>query len=300
MNKKISVTLLAAGLLAGGCIFAPVEKASSGDELLSIRFGTSFGECLGYCVNTLMIDEQNMTLSREGWVQGGSLPGLRFEAGPDSKRWSMLRTAWSANAESFSELDSIIGCPDCADGGAEWIEVRTASGRKKVTYEYATDLQGIGELQRSLRGLMAQMQAQVEGTPGSLQFSDDAPGSILLDPIVLRAGRVQNDSLILDVAYGGGCKQHQFDLVMAPAAFLESYPVQANLYLRHDARGDLCKALIHETITFDLSALKHRYVQAYGTTGSTASESIILNIHTPKSDGLLARLQLTYVLYFEG
>ena len=33
-------------------------------------------------------------------------------------------------------MDEIIGCPDCADGGAEWIEITSGETSHKVTFEY--------------------------------------------------------------------------------------------------------------------------------------------------------------------
>ena len=36
----------------------------------------------------------------------------------------------------FRNLEEVIGCPDCADGGAEWIEITTKDLNHKVTFEY--------------------------------------------------------------------------------------------------------------------------------------------------------------------
>ncbi|CAF4619589.1 unnamed protein product, partial [Rotaria socialis] len=35
-------------------------------------------------------------------------------------------------------LDDCIGWPDCAGGGAEWIEVNWSTKSKLVTFEYGT------------------------------------------------------------------------------------------------------------------------------------------------------------------
>jgi hypothetical protein len=41
------------------------------------------------------------------------------------------------NINDFFDLPTTIGCPDCADGGAEWIEIELVDGGKhKVTFEY--------------------------------------------------------------------------------------------------------------------------------------------------------------------
>ena len=37
--------------------------------------------------------------------------------------------------ELFKKLNEIVGCPDCADGGAEWIEIIKGDSKHKVTFE---------------------------------------------------------------------------------------------------------------------------------------------------------------------
>jgi hypothetical protein len=53
---------------------------------------------------------------------------------------------------AFRELEGVHGCPDCADGGAEWIQVETADPMR-VTFEYGVDLDGIEDLQAEIREL---------------------------------------------------------------------------------------------------------------------------------------------------
>lgn len=64
-------------------------------------------------------------------------PSLIAECPPTgglSAKWSDLVSA--INIEAFFAWEEVIGCPDCADGGAEWIEITTSTGTHKVTYEY--------------------------------------------------------------------------------------------------------------------------------------------------------------------
>jgi hypothetical protein len=51
-----------------------------------------------------------------------------------AEKWADLVSA--IDLEAFENLDEVIGCPDCTDGGAEWLEIVTLKGRHKVTYEY--------------------------------------------------------------------------------------------------------------------------------------------------------------------
>lgn len=60
----------------------------------------------------------------------------------------------------FSTLFSLaerIGCPDCADRGAEWVEVETANGRRRGTYEFGKPPREVAELARMLQSLRDDM-----------------------------------------------------------------------------------------------------------------------------------------------
>jgi len=77
------------------------------------------------------------------------------------------------------------------------------------------------------------------------QVSSGAP-----DPFDLLGARIEGDSMMLDVRYGGGCKEHVFALDAGP--MLKSLPPKQLLSISHDANGDNCRALITKTIAFDL------------------------------------------------
>jgi hypothetical protein len=93
------------------------------------------------------------------------------------------------------------------------------------------------------------------------------------DPVTIRSAEVKGDSLELTVSFGGGCRDHAF-VLLADAAWMESYPVQVGVRLAHDARGDSCKALLSRVLRFDLSPLKAAYAASY----QAASGIIRLNV----------------------
>ena len=84
---------------------------------------------------------------------------------------------------------------------------------------------------------------------------------------------ITEDILTIEVSYGGGCVEHEFQLLISKC-FLESDPVQAQMILLHDAKGDMCETLITRELEFDLSGLKEIYQDAYATNSGT----IVLNI----------------------
>ncbi len=107
----------------------------------------------------------------------------------------------------------------------------------------------------------------------------DCVGSLHLftDAASIKEVSIVNDSLKLKVVYGGGCEKHDF-VLYGCKTFMESNPIQAAIYLSHDAHGDLCKALITETLAFDLALLKELGKQTYQDL-----HQIILQIREPKA-----------------
>jgi hypothetical protein len=83
---------------------------------------------------------------------------------------------------------------------------------------------------------------------------------------------IDGDIMRIKVAYSGGMKEHDFNLI--GGAFMESYPVQIIVVLSHDANGDVGEKLITENLTFDLSPLKQTYQQSY----PEMSKKIVIHI----------------------
>lgn len=80
---------------------------------------------------------------------------------------------------------------------------------------------------------------------------------------VLNSATITGDTLAISASYSGGCKTHEFTLVIA-ASFGESSPVRLPAVLRHDANGDACEAWPTESYTFDLALVRTRYRGVYG------------------------------------
>ncbi len=65
---------------------------------------------------------------------------------------------------------------------------------------------------------------------------------------------VRGDLLHVFVSYGGGCKEHDFQLYSTTGIYL-SLPPQGDVYLGHDGHGDMCEAYLSEELIFDLTPL---------------------------------------------
>ncbi|MGD9329244.1 MAG: hypothetical protein PVH48_09785, partial [Cyclobacteriaceae bacterium] len=75
---------------------------------------------------------------------------------------------------------------------------------------------------------------------------------------------IQNDSLMIEVQYGGGCGPTDFELI-TDGLFMESNPVKLNVILAFDDE-DPCEMAVKKNLCFDLSNLAAYYNDSYQTT----------------------------------
>ncbi len=141
-NLRYAVLLLTGALY--GCSNPSAEPLCGSDTLyplnansiVRIQYGTSFGFCVGYCRKWIEAAEGGVSYTKTGWQ--GEVPVSCTAPFPCTvwvAKWSNLTSA--IDIDAFFALDEVIGCPDCTDGGAEWVEIETSRGRRhKVTFGY--------------------------------------------------------------------------------------------------------------------------------------------------------------------
>ena len=100
----------------------------------------------------------------------------------------------------------------------------------------------------------------------------DGSPDVPRDHFMLQQARMEGDTLILDIRFGGGCTTHEF-LLVGNNVRLKSDPPQTNVVLAHDANGDACEALLSRSLRADVSPLR----DAYRRNGSQHG-TIILNV----------------------
>ncbi|MEM1125014.1 MAG: hypothetical protein AAGI71_00060 [Bacteroidota bacterium] len=82
-------------------------------------------------------------------------------------------------------------------------------------------------------------------------------GTLVGDAYWIEEAGIEGDSLRLRVSHSGGCRTHTFALYSTGPVYF-SDPPQADVFLAHDADGDLCEALIGEDLAFDLTPLRNQ------------------------------------------
>lgn len=123
--------LILVALLTVLFTFSACEKTKF-DDLTVISYGSSFGMCVGFCTNEVTITDLKMTYSK-----------TQRSPKPDEKKCTKSITAEEVgtiknllNSEKIAALPKVIGCPDCADGGAEWVAINADGKNYKITFEY--------------------------------------------------------------------------------------------------------------------------------------------------------------------
>lgn len=149
--KKLSLGYLFLLLCAFTCK-TETEVAPTASNF-RIKGGTSFGMCIGYCLTEFEVSSQKVAMLRKGWGRGGgnNLPDKTCERTIGSSDWTALANAVATSERAFQQLPERVGCPDCADGGSEWIEIIKNDEVKRVTFEFGKTVPEISNLIAEMR-----------------------------------------------------------------------------------------------------------------------------------------------------
>lgn len=148
----LRLATLALALLLAACDDIPLDP----DSVRSIESTTSFGFCLGYCRTTLTITSREAVLLEESTRE--PLPARRTTAPVTAEEWQRLVDA--IDPEAFEGLPAVVGCPDCADGGAESLEVIGDGLRERVEFEFGANLPELQPLLDRVRAVRQRVDAQ--------------------------------------------------------------------------------------------------------------------------------------------
>ena len=118
---------------------------------------TSFGMCMGYCKTRLEISHGQAVLVREAGGRRGAqpLPEQRITAALAAGEWQEIaRLAAEAKIDGLPE---VIGCPDCADGGAESLSIVGPGRNKTISFEHGAKIQDSQPLLDRVRAIRTRM-----------------------------------------------------------------------------------------------------------------------------------------------
>jgi len=146
--------LIVAALVALTVAACSNEAAARVRQVVST---TSFGMCVGYCTTRLEISEGQAVLIRSARSGRGASdkPDQRFTATLEPGEWQEI--ARLAENTKLDGLPETIGCPDCADGGAESLTIVGSTGSKQITFEHGATIEQAQPLLDRVRALRAKL-----------------------------------------------------------------------------------------------------------------------------------------------
>lgn len=116
--------------------------------------GWSFGFCLGYCMADLVIAGDELT------VTGGD----REAAAPLYVNRGTLTAEGRARLDAALAaldgvvLDPVYGCPDCADGGAAYLDIARGGSVERVSMEFDSPPEVLAELYATSMSLVGALE----------------------------------------------------------------------------------------------------------------------------------------------
>lgn len=150
---RFTVLLPIAALALASCASPAAAPSANVTRVVST---TSFGMCVGYCTTRLEISEGRAVLVREArGGRGAPDPAARpqrFTKTLSVAEWQEIQRL--AAATNLTAVPDTVGCPDCADGGAEGLTIESSGGAESVSLEYRAALpqaQGLLQRVRALR-----------------------------------------------------------------------------------------------------------------------------------------------------
>ncbi|UBM59711.1 hypothetical protein LAG90_03485 [Marinilongibacter aquaticus] len=142
--RKIGFVLAFFSTIFLACTSSPVEA----DGGLKVVSGSSFGFCLGYCMQEMRLTDASQNIEMEFFnVRDAKSKSYTDQLNKDD--WEEILA--EVDLDTFFKLNSVYGCPDCADGGAEYIEISSGVKNHRVTFEYGHEVEGIEKLITLLR-----------------------------------------------------------------------------------------------------------------------------------------------------
>lgn len=153
---KATIKYFLISIILAGCTVSTNDENLKSVEAIS--YGTSFGECLGYCIHEMTIEPNEIGIVKKGWDMEGALPEKNITVNFTQAEFDSLFN--SLDFSKFQLLDTIIGCPDCADGGAEWVEVISNAEKHKVVFEYYNEPEEIKQFVKSVRNYFDSVKTQ--------------------------------------------------------------------------------------------------------------------------------------------
>ncbi len=129
-----------------------INEVSKLEDTVQIEYLASFGMCLGRCVRQAKFTSSGIDYVERPWREVDSLPPLHTTLPlSENDRNELIELL---DLTTFMKTDSVIGCPDCRDEGAETFRITSNHRTHHVKISYFKPLPGNEEFANRIRGLI--------------------------------------------------------------------------------------------------------------------------------------------------
>ncbi|MFB6340567.1 hypothetical protein ACE1ET_02540 [Saccharicrinis sp. FJH62] len=125
-----------------------LQTAKRAQQDMKVTYGTSFGECIGYCSETMTLSRGQLDFLYES-LNTDTLPDIDCSMNFPVDSTNMVLDFVSKPL--FYYMESVYGCPDCNDGGEEWVSIEDEYYYKKIRFEYMNEPEELTKLVTILR-----------------------------------------------------------------------------------------------------------------------------------------------------
>lgn len=148
-NPRRCIFAVLATVVLSGCLLVGPDRDR---RIVAVHAGASFGECLGYCRTELRVAADSSVFEADGWSLTESLPTRYDSSATAASFWAHVASL--AARVPIEAMQEVYGCPDCVDGGAEWVELRYSDETaRRVTFEYGDPPMTLVPLADTLRAV---------------------------------------------------------------------------------------------------------------------------------------------------
>lgn len=268
VHCAVGCFVLGAGALLAACDGDPAAPVAE-DVLILVQVTGGFGGVnYAYVVDGADLEAREISNCWDGCDPGDGEVAAQLTTAQVQSIARMFRVTFAYDGEDFGH--------ECCD--AHYYIITYREGERTATVRGAG-----GTLPARVNAALTAVFPLFQGATPIIVDFESQPEDWPQDALTLTRYSLEGHVLELDVQYGGGCREHDLDLV-AWGGFLESLPVQVNVLLSHDAQDDACEALIMRTLRFDLVPLKDEYVAPHRDGGPGAT-TIVLRVTVPDGEG---------------
>jgi hypothetical protein len=159
MKKNFRFSIFTILLLLLYSCEADEDMLTYNSEIVSIGYGTSKGD-IGYCNRNLEIIGTDIIFKASGQTVTGNLPEIEISGNISIEDWEALVN--KIDVLIFRNMEEVIGCPDCDDGGSEWIEITTNDIIHKVVFEFENEPEEVKSYIDDLRELIEEFEDKLK------------------------------------------------------------------------------------------------------------------------------------------